>query len=95
MELIESTSSFLVPCAMSCDLAITLQQPFYLVLLIRFGWHSSAMEWSLTASIGFYWASLVAQRIKNMPGMGRSPGEGKGYPLQYFGLENSMDCIVH
>ena len=24
-----------------------------------------------------------------------SPGEGKGYPLQYSGLENSMDCIVH
>ena len=28
-------------------------------------------------------------------GLGRSPEEGKGYPLQYFGLENSMDCIVH
>ena len=30
-----------------------------------------------------------------IPGSGRSPGEGKGYPLQYSGLENSMDCIVH
>ena len=29
------------------------------------------------------------------PGLGRSSGEGKGYPLQYSGLENSMDCIVH
>ena len=29
------------------------------------------------------------------PGSGRSPGEGKGYSLQYSGLENSMDCIVH
>ena len=28
-------------------------------------------------------------------GLGRSPGEGKGYPLQYSGLENSMDCIIH
>ena len=28
-------------------------------------------------------------------GLGRSPGEGKGYPLQYSGLENSMDCMVH
>ena len=27
--------------------------------------------------------------------LGRSPGEGKGYPFQYFGLENSMDCIAH
>ena len=31
----------------------------------------------------------------SIPGSGRSPGEGKGYPLQYFGLENSMDCRVH
>ena len=30
-----------------------------------------------------------------IPGLGRSPGEGKGYTLQYSGLENSMDCIVH
>ena len=29
-----------------------------------------------------------------IPGLGRSPGEGKGYSLQYSGLENSMDCIV-
>ena len=30
-----------------------------------------------------------------IPGLGRSPREGKGYPLQCSGLENSMDCIVH
>ena len=45
-------------------------------------------------------ASLVAQLVKNLPaledlglisGLGKSPGEGKGYPLQYSGLENSMD----
>ena len=30
-----------------------------------------------------------------IPGLGRSPGEGKVNPLQYSGLENSMDCIVH
>ena len=29
-----------------------------------------------------------------IPGLGRSPGERKGYPLQYSGLENSMDCVV-
>ena len=50
-------------------------------------------------------ASLVAQLVKNLPamretpgsisGLGRSPGEGDGYPLQYSGLENSMDCTVH
>ena len=30
-----------------------------------------------------------------IPGLGRSPGEGNGYPLWYSGLENSMDCIDH
>ena len=30
-----------------------------------------------------------------IPGLGRSPGEGKGYPLQYSGLENPMDSIIH
>ena len=28
-------------------------------------------------------------------GLGRTPGEGKGYPVQYSGLENSMNCIDH
>ena len=30
-----------------------------------------------------------------IPGLGRSPGEGKGYPPQYSGLVSSMDCRVH
>ena len=30
-----------------------------------------------------------------IPGLGRSPGGGHGNPLQYSGLENYMDCIVH
>ena len=33
--------------------------------------------------------------LGSIPGLGRSPGEGKGYPLQYSGLENSIDCIAH
>ena len=32
--------------------------------------------------------------LGSISGLGRSPGEGKGYPLQYSGLENSMVCIV-
>ena len=48
--------------------------------------------------------SLVAQLVKNLPAMQEtwvqplgwedSPGEEKGYPLQYCGLENSMDCSM-
>ena len=47
----------------------------------------------------------MAQLIKNppamqgglglIPGLGRCPGEGKGFLLQCSGLENSMDCILH
>ena len=33
--------------------------------------------------------------LGSIPGLGWSPGEGSSYPLQYSGLENSMDCIVH
>ena len=40
-----------------------------------------------------------AEDLGSIPGLGRSPGEGKGYPLgkntQYSELENSMDCIAH
>ena len=33
--------------------------------------------------------------LRSTPGLKRSPGEVKGYPLQYSCLENSMDCRVH
>ena len=33
--------------------------------------------------------------LSSIPGLGRAPGEGNSYPLQYSGLENSRDCIVH
>ena len=51
------------------------------------------------------WLSLIAQLVKNLPAMQETPVQSmgwkdplekeKGYPLQYSGLENSMDCIVH
>ena len=31
----------------------------------------------------------------SIPGLGKCPGEGNGYPLQYSGLENSTDCTAH
>ena len=51
-----------------------------------------------------YPASLAAPLMENppacwrpgsIPGLGRYPGEGKGYPLQCSGLENSVDWVVH
>ena len=55
----------------------------------------------VTFDLGFPGASAGKESAYNagdlglIPGLGRSPGEGKGYPLQYSGLENSMDCIGH
>ena len=40
-------------------------------------------------------SAFNAQDPGSIPGSGRSSGEGIGYLLQYSGLENSMDCIVH
>jgi len=48
----------------------------------------------------YSWASLMAQLVKtacnvgglgSIPGLGRCSGEGNSYPVQYSGLENSMD----
>ena len=38
-------------------------------------------------------SSCNAGDLGSVPGLGRSPRDGKGYPLQYYGLETSMDCI--
>ena len=47
----------------------------------------------------YSWASTVAQLVKNLPAMRetwvQSPKEGKGVPLQYSGLERSMNCVDH
>ena len=49
-----------------------------------------------------FWGSSVGKEsacsagdLGSIPGLRWSPGEGKGYPLQYSGLENSMDYTVH
>ena len=53
------------------------------------------------SSVGFPSSSAGKESTCNagdlgsIPGLGRSPGEGNGYPFQYSGLENSMDRIVH
>ena len=64
--------------------------PFWVHFLIKSPYYS-------------FWSPLEAQLVKSPPANAGdpgsiprlSPGEGKGYPLQYSGLENSMDCIVH
>ena len=40
-------------------------------------------------------SACIAGDLDSIPGLGRSLGEGNGCSLQYSGLENCMDCIVH
>ena len=61
----------------------------------------SASLFSISVSpLGFPSGSAVnksacnAGDLASIPGLGRSLREGEGYPLQYSGLQNSMDCIV-
>ena len=57
--------------------------------------------WEILYSKHFPGGSIGKESACNVGDLGsnprlrRSPGEGIGYPLQYSGLENSMDCIVH
>ena len=54
-----------------------------------------------TIHMGFFGGSYGKEYAYNagdlglIPWSGRSPGERKGYPFQYSGLENSIDCIAH
>ena len=52
------------------------------------------MCWGFPGSSAGKESTCNAGDLDSIPELGRSPGEGKGYPLQYSGLENSMDCIV-
>ena len=44
--------------------------------------------------MGFPCGSAGKESARNVGDLGLIPGKGKGYPLQYSGLENSMDCLV-
>ena len=67
------------------------------ILLLLCGWVISLPQ----RASGFPGGSAGKESACNVrdlgliPGLGRSSGEGKGYPLQYCGLENSTDCLVH
>ena len=64
---------------------------------ISFGEHYNYLK----SSMGFPGGSAgkestcIMRDLGLIPGLGRSPGGGNNYPLQYSGLENSGDCAVH
>ena len=75
---------------------------------VREAWHAAVHgvteSWTWLSNLtikGFPSGSAGKESACNVgdlsliPGLGRAPAEGKGYPLQYSGLENSTDCIAH
>ena len=81
----------------------------FLALFLYFGIHSTPMDVNMAYSsldnvqtfLGFPVGSASKESACNagdlgsIPGLGRSAGEGNSYPLQYSGLENSLDYTVH
>ena len=69
-------------------------------MLTNKNWLWQWIEWKQKKNLGFPCGSAGKESahdsgdLGSIPGLGRSPGEGKGYPLQYSGLEKSMDCIA-
>ena len=74
------------PCKCNCLLDVSiwviLKPIIYKIELATFPCGSAGEE-----------STCNAEDLGLIPGLGRFPGEGKGYPLQYSGLENSMDCV--
>ena len=81
---------------------ITMRKHFLQVAILERNWFIECLvkmlnswpAWVLDSSFGKE-PTWNAEDLGPIPGLGRSPGEEKGYPLQYSGLENSTDCIVH
>ena len=48
-------------------------------------------SWAYSGGSDSKESACNAGNLGSIPGLGRSPEKGKGYPLQYSGLENSMD----
>ena len=58
----------------------------YIIFIIYLGFLCGSASKESTCNV---------EDLDSIPELGRFPGEGKGYPLQYSSLEYSMDCMVH
>ena len=77
----------------SFKICLRVQQRFNVTTMVRI--RKSHIENGLPCGSAGKESACNAGDLGLILGLDRSPGEGKGYPLQYSGLENSRDCIVH
>ena len=71
-----------------------LNQLYIYIYPLFFGFPSH-FSWGFPCGSAGKESTCNVGNLGSIPGLGKSPGEGKGYPLQYSGLENSMECIAH
>ena len=89
------------PCMLQlCDLQFCCFTAKYCSILLGTGPSRFGAGSVVTVVVDPFWISWLRIRLQRgrpgfYPWLGKSPGEGKGYPLQYSGLEYSMDYIVH
>ena len=90
---------FVVACGI-CSLARDGSQPPALGVWSLNPWTTREVPGVVLIKMGFPCGSAGKEStcnvgdLSSIPGLGRSPGEEEGYPLQYSGMENSMDCIL-
>ena len=77
---------------------MTLQ--YFLKFLLEYSWFTMLcwfyiITWHFPCGSTGKESACNVGDLGSIPGLGRSPREGKGYPLQYSGPENSMDSIAH
>ena len=72
-----------------------LNNPLHLFILLGRKVVMTLLKFGFLCGLAGKEFTCNAGNLDSVLGLRRSPGEGKGYPPQYSGLENSMDCIVH
>ena len=79
------------------DILISLKSRYilYFIFDVLFIWGATLCSLSEASGSAGKESTCNVGNLGLIPGLGRSPGEGKGYPLHYSSLENSIDCIVH
>ena len=78
-----------------CILMVSFNLLSVLLFSIDGNWENMFSDMGFPCGSAGKESACNAGDLGSIHGLGRSPGEGKCYPLQCSGLENSMDCILH
>ena len=83
---------FIYPYALVTQYIITIIETVILQYQLRVRKNRYYIKLGVPGGSAGKESACNAGDLAPIPGLGRYPGEGNGYPLQYSGLENSRDC---